>query len=295
MLRRTSVRAVLLSLVFALAGVGPSQAVPGPGDTSIHISNAKIYPAINNAKRPGSTVIEVLSVSPSEIVTLEIHGPGGNVVRTFTFPSPELSTRVFNWSGRDDSNALVPAGTYTVHLYDGSHVEVDTTGVIAVSRQRLVQKSLTRFFLPTQRVFKYAGRCSTMAQPSKRGWKGSVGYYSNTRCGTQTWRASAVITGHYTRLPVAERYGTVRVDTYGGAAKSRPGSRGGLDYSGETGWTAFKFAGSKVGWHTGLTALASDVVDTDRYFAWRFATAYKGRYDVAKFRLVVYYTVLSPS
>lgn len=290
MLGRNLVLAVIAALAATLVGVVPAQAAP-PDVTAITSSNAKIYPNIRTAKRPGNTTITVESTT-DDVTSLEIRNAADATVRTF-----DLSTSdTVQWGGRDAGGNLVPAGTYTLVALnvDGPAA---VTGTVTVSLQRLVRKTYTVRVLPTSQYWKYVGKCSTLRKPSRRGWTGSYGYYANTRCRTQTWDASAVITVHAVRVPRAERYIDARIDTYGGAAKAKPRSRGGIEYWNNPGekWTAFRYNASNVGWHNGATSGASGLVDAERYIAWRYMAAYNAQYDVARFRIVVHYDVLSAS
>ncbi|MES3002201.1 MAG: hypothetical protein V4787_16045, partial [Pseudomonadota bacterium] len=64
-----------------------------------------------------------------------------------------------------------------------------------------------------------------------RGWTGSLGYYANTKCTTNTSAASLVSTLHAVTLPkISGGYVSVRVSMYGGSATSRPGSKGVIRY-----------------------------------------------------------------
>ena len=81
------------------------------------------------------------------------------------------------------------------------------------------------------------------------------------------------------------------------SAKATPRSRGGIEYWSDAAqkWASFRFNGSRVGWHNGATVGATSHIDSERYLVWRFFTAFNSRYDVAKFRVVVRYDVLSAS
>jgi hypothetical protein len=288
MQRRTPVLALAAALAATALGVVPAQAA-APDVTSITSSHPTLYPNINNATRFGATAIAINSSDLSQIASLEVQNASHAAVRTFeiggTIPS-------VSWNGRDAGGTVVPTGTYSLVAYNGSHEAAPVTGSVNVSRQKLVRKALTVVMKPTRKIVKLVGRCSTLRSPSKRGWKGSYGYYANTRCKTQTWKASYVITGHALKVPAAERYDDLRIDTYGGAAKAKPRSRAFIDYYSTTGasnpWVATKASASKVGWHNGRTAAATHLVDSHRYVSWRFYTAYKAQYDLAKFRVTLH-------
>lgn len=290
MLGRIPVLALLLAVAATALGVVPAQAAP-PDVTAITPSNPTIYPNIGTAKRPANTTISVVS-NTDDVTSLQIRNTSDAIVRTFDLSTSDSVA----WGGRDTGGNLVPAGTYTLIAFNGAEAAT-VTGTVTVSLQRLVRKTYTVKVLPTRQYYKYVGRCSTLRKPSRRGWAGSYGYYANTRCRTQTWNASSVITVNAVRVPGAERYIDARIDTYGGAAKAKPGSRGGIQYWNNPGekWTSLRFSGSRVAWHNGVTASATPLVDSERYIAWRYFTAFGARYDVAKFRVVVRYDVLSAS
>ncbi|HWU20829.1 MAG TPA: FlgD immunoglobulin-like domain containing protein [Nocardioides sp.] len=285
----------VLALVAAIAatvvGVVPAQATAPPDVTAITASPATIYPRIGTAKRPAYTTITVESTT-NDVTSLEVRDAADATVQTFDLTASDTTV----WNGRDSGGSLVPAGSYTLIAFNGT-AAATVTGTVTVSLQRLVLKTYTVHTLPTRAAWKYVGKCSTLRKPSRRGWTGSYGYYANTKCRTQTWLASAVITVHDVRVPAAERYVDARIDTYGGAAKRKPGSRAGIEYWNNTGkkWVSFRLIGSKVAWHNGATAGATPLIDSQRFISWRFYTAYQGQYDVAKFRVVVHYDVLSAS
>ncbi len=281
----------MLAVAATALGIVPAQADP-PNVTAMTSSHPTIYPNIGTAKRPASTTISVVS-NTDDVTSLQVRAPGSDaVVQTLDLTASDS----VQWNGRDTAGNLVPAGAYTLVAFNGAEAAT-VTGTVTVSLQRLLRKTYTVRLLPTRIFGKYAGRCSTLRKPSKRGWAGSYGYYANTKCRRQTWDASAVVTLHGIRVPAAERYVDAHVDTYGGAAKAMPRSRGGIEYWSDAGqkWGSFRFNGSRVGWHNGATVGTTALVDSERWITWRFFTAFDARYDVAKFRVVVRYDVLSAS
>ena len=290
MLGRIPVLALVAAIAATLVCVAPTQAAP-PDVTAITSSPTTIYPRIATAKRPASTTITVTSTT-NDVTSLEVRDAADATVQTFDLTASDTT----QWNGRDTGGNLVPAGSYTLIAFNGTEAAT-VTGTVTVSLQHLVRKTYTVQTLPTKAYFKQVGRCSTLRKPSRRGWAGSYGYYANTKCRTQTWTASSVITVHAVRVPAAERYVDARIDAYGGAAKAQPGSRAGIDYWNNPGqkWVGFRFAGSKVAWHSGATLSATPLIDAQRFIAWRFYTAFKAQYDLAKFRVVVHYDVLSAS
>lgn len=292
-MRRTPVLAVLLSLAITLIGLSPARAT-APDITGITVSNSTIYPLIGTAERPGNTTITVVGQGGT-VDHLEVRDATNATVHTLELGFDGQSIA---WQGRNANDVLLPAGTYTIVAIGTApgFEESPHTAQLTISRQHLVRTTFTRTIAANRYALKLVGKCSTLRKPSRRGWAGSLGFYANTRCRTQTWNASRVLTLNATRLPAAERYVDLHIDAYGGGAKARPGSRGEISYfTNDTDLTAVKFVGSKVGWHNGLTRSAGNLVDSNGWVAWRFATAFKSKYDVAKFRVVVRYDVLSAS
>ncbi len=294
MLRRIPVVAVLLGLAITTIGVSPTEAV-APNVTAITASNATIYPGINTAKRPGTTNITVTATDPENVAYLDVRDSSDTLVLEITLPTS--SSPAAQWNGRDTGGSLVPAGTYTILALSSAHEAATATATVTVSRQHLVAKTFTTTVAANHYIYKNVGRCSTLRKPSRRGWKGSLGFYANTRCKAQTWPASRVITIYEVHLPSAERYDDLRVQTYGGAAKAKPRSQALVDFwsSAQQTWFAGKFIASKVGWHNSYTVSPSALLFDGSWFNWRLSTAFKSQYDVAKFTVVMHYDVLSAS
>ncbi len=290
MLRRTPVLVLLAALAATLLGAVPAQAAP-PEVTAITSSKPTIYPLIGTTRRPAATTITVASAT-DDVSSLEIRTASGFVVRTFDLSASDTVT----WNGRGASGNPVAAGSYTLLAYNGTEAAA-VTGTVRVSLQRLVRKSATVVALPGKAMWRYVGRCSSLRKPARPGWTGSYLYAANTRCRTQTWNASAVITVHAARVPAAERYVSLRVDAFGGAARSAPRSRAAIEYWDEPGrkFSDFRFSASRLGWHNGPTVPATRYVDAQRLVSWRYMTAYKNKYGVGRFRVVLHYDVLSAS
>lgn len=294
MLRRIPVVAVLLALAITTIGVSPTEAV-APNVTAITASHATIYPGINTAKRPGTTTITVTATDPGNVAYLDIRDSADTLVLEITVPaSPSPNAQ---WNGRDTGGALVPAGTYTILALSSAHEAATATTTVAVSRQHLVAKTFTTSLAANHYIYKNVGRCSTLRKPSRRGWKGSLGFYANTRCKAQTWPASRVITIYEIHLPSAERYDDLRVQTYGGAAKAKPGSRALVDFwsTSQQTWFAGKFISGKVGWHNSLAVAPGALTFDGSWINWRLSTAFNSQYDIAKYTVVMHYDVLSAS
>lgn len=236
-------------------------------------------------------------------VQLDIRNSAGSLVLTRVDEIvADASSVGFGWDGRNQQRALVAAGVYSLAFtaIDSSDNRSETKTVsMTVSRKRLVTKTMWRTVRAAgSKVDQYVGRCSTLRRPSARGWVGSLGLYSNTRCGSNDER-SLVATAHAVRVPKAfqNRYGSLVVKVYGGAARSRPNSRALLEYLrvSDKAWVKDQVIGPRVGTKTGQTAAAGRFVHaktTEPWVAWGLLTARGHRYDVRDFTVVLRYTVL---
>jgi hypothetical protein len=285
--RRIPILATAAAVLITALGIAPAQAEV-PDISAISASPTTIYPLINNAKRPGITTITVTGIA-STVAALEIRNAADVKVRDLNLAGQNTVT----WNGRDNSSAVVPGGSYKiVAIGSGSDVSA-VEGAVTVSGQKLVHKTYTKTVTAAYSLaYKFVGKCSTLRKPSKRKWKGSLGFYANAKCKKQTWNASAVSTQHVLRLPAAEQYTDMRVNTYGGAHKR--GSRGLIRYFPLTGNKSVSdtFISSKVGNHTGPLRKTTNMVSANHWISWGFVTAYKSQYDVKSFTVVVHYDVL---
>ncbi len=277
--------------VFPAAGFTGTLAVDrvGPAVTSVSSSRTAIWPLVNSAKYPGSTVLTVTG-SLVDVAGLQLR-------RGTTTINLTLAAGQITWYGRPSgasTGALAPAGTYTARAVDAAGNASTQSAVVVLSAQKMILKTLRRTTTPrATKVDQYVGRCSTLRRPSLRGWVGSFGYYANTKCARQTFRASGVSTAHAVFLPKAERYVDIRVEAYGGAARSKPSSRAVIRYLNTGGnWVNEKTVSRTLGTHRGVTRSTTGVVFGDRSFAWGFLTGFGNRYDVKNFTLVLRYYVL---
>jgi hypothetical protein len=212
----------------------------------------------------------------------------GNLSQSTTTPT--------TWSGyvtaRDNSQMVLPAGSYTVYLVDAAGNR-KLAGTIIVDHRKLVARTYTKTVSAAgSMVDTYVGKCSSLRR-GVRGWYGSLGYYANTRCGTQTGAASEVHTVNQLKLPTAPYYKSVELYTYGGAAKSRPGSQAIMFYLTPRGYFYDKgTATAPVGSHHGYLSNAESYMWPGHYFVWALATAYNHQYDVKHFTVICHYYVL---
>ena len=139
----------------------------------------------------------------------------------------------------------------------------------------------------------YVGRCSTLRKPSLRGWTGSLGLYTNTKC-RRTFENSLIVTMHAVRTPLgAVKYGDFRVSAYGGAAKAAPRSLAYLEYLNRSeDWVADTRMSTSLTTHHGATRPGSNFVWGDRYVVWGAYTAMGAKYDIKNFTVTLKYFVL---
>jgi len=264
-----------------------------PVVTSATTERPTIYPRVTTDRYPGSTRVTLTSAVDPQTVTPRVQNSAGTLVGTAQEVSYKPNSLTYSWHGRDANNAVVPPGTYTIVLVDEWGNRSAVGARIQVSGLRYIAKEWHRTVSASGSLDeKFVGRCSTLRKPSLRKWKGSLGFYANTKCGTQTWKASGVSTLHYTRLPALNTT-SVRVTVKGGAAKRKPRSRGVIRYlSNDDGWIYEKTTGSKVGSHHGNWSPSEYVVLDGNYLAWGFYTGWGDRYDVKSFEVTVRYYVV---
>lgn len=252
-----------------------------------------IYPRINNAVRRGSSTVTFTGTLDGQEL-LEIRNSDGAVVARPKLHRVDARKATVVWKGAGADGKLLPKGTYVFVLTDQLGNATNVVARVTLSRQRLVTKTFKHPVTAQDGlVGKYVGKCSQLVRPATRGWISSLGFYANTRCGTTTWNASAVSTLHRRKLPTADTYLSVRIDTYGGARPGVPGSEAVIRYlTTKQTWVDDRILGSKAALHTGATRSAKGMIDSDRYLYWGVATAYGNQYDVAKFTIVVRYTTL---
>lgn len=263
----------------------------GPTNDGLTVSRTEIHPRAIDALRAYRTV--AISITDSEQLDyhdlLEIRNGSGTTVRHLepSYESAWLGTAT--WDGRDDAGALVPGGTYRVVPVDENGNPSATTRTVTVAHTAGTLRTYRRTLsAAATTIDKAVGRCSTLRRPALRGWSGSLGYYSNSRCRGSD-EASTVSTLNALRLPVAAlRYADARVDTYGGAARRMPRSRGLIRLWVGDRWSAFSVMSRTLGAHTGPRG-SGTAVDRDRWVVWNVATALGNRYDVKSFTVTVRY------
>lgn len=268
--------------------------VTAPVVTAVQASDSTIFPVADGFHDIVS--IETHAWDASDMtVKHEIRNAAGELVRSLG-PVPASSVTVQTWDGRDATGRIVPSGRYTVTTIVTDAFDQSTAAgpfTITVSTKRLVNRTFTRTVTAKESlVAKSVGRCSTLKMPSARGWRGSMGLYTGTRC-KGSIKATLVSTAHALRVPAALRYGSIRVTAYGGAAKAEPRSLAYLTYlHPRDGWGADTQMSTRLGDHAGTTVRAGDYLFKDGTFEWGAYTADGARYDIKNFTVRMTYTVL---
>lgn len=290
--------------ISAPAAAAPPDRTP-PVVQASSASPATFYPVVDgfrDTKRVDFVVTDETTTAHTVLTIDVVGGPDNASLRTYTRSQVAPIQDSWQWDGRTTEGTLAPAGTYQmlVSATDPDGNVSESYGIpVTVSHARLVTKSFRRTVRAAgSKVDQFVGGCSALRRPSARGWTGSLGLYSNTRCRSDGQR-SVVATAHAIRVPRAfqNRYGSLTVKLYGGAARSRPSSKALLEYLRvrDKEWVQDKFVGSPVGTKSGNTATAGLFVhekSTEPWVAWGLMTAVGHRYDVRDFTVVLTYTVL---
>lgn len=265
-----------------------------PGIEDLTVTRPVIHPlAVNALQVHRTTRIDLHDAEQFAYDEgVEVRDSQGRTVRHLEPQFPSATRGTTTWDGRDDSGVLVAEGAYTVVAVDPAGNPSLVLRTVTVSHDRGVLRTFRRTVSAAgSRTDTFVGRCSTLRRPALRGWAGSLGFYANTRCDRSTWEASAVSTVHRVRVPAAVRWRDFRVDTYGGHARLRPGSRALIRYHALDGWRSERMLGSRVQTHTGPMSDAAGFVRDQRYLYWGLAAAYGHHWDVRSFTLVLrYYT-----
>jgi hypothetical protein len=269
------------------------------------VRNATFFPAGDGYKDVVQLTYEVSddSADPTLSRRVQITDSQGQVVLDRTADVTTPGSHSLQWDGRNSAGRIQPKGDYNLTIR-----VTDSSGNASRSRSRTVTLSPKRIVTRTFRrtvgaagslVDRRVGGCSTVRKPSLHGWAGSLGYYSNTRCRGRGFRSVAsTINGVSVPRAFQGRYGALRVSAYGGAARTRPGSRGGLEYWNQKrrDWVGWSIMSARVGNHGGKSVGARPIVnpnpDGRPFVIWAALTAASYRYDVKTFTVVLKYQLL---
>jgi flagellar hook capping protein FlgD len=263
-----------------------------PPAGAVSVSSKSLYPYRDGYQ---DTVAVDLGVTNERVdAQLEVLDDEGQMVKKF---HESQSLGEFTWDGRVTGGGDAPAGNYTFRATltdDLGNAAVYEGGPVTVSSKKLVTRTFRKTVTAAGSMQdKSIGRCSVLKRPSARGWAGSFGYYTNTKC-DGTWDKSVVVTMHAVKVPAAHSYGTFNVSTYGGAAKSRPGSYLFLDQLTKKGTWGDKDTrlGYQLGAHRGPTHQAAAYLYGGRSLVWSVYTGLGAAYDVKGFTVTMSYQVL---
>ena len=206
-------------------------------------------------------------------------------------------TYSWEWDGRV-GGTLQPAGRYTLtaRLPDrfGRIVTV-SLGNFWI-RHLATVKGVRTWSAGTQATYARVGRCSSVVEPGTRGWAGSVGLLSLSRC--RSTAGSDDLAGQTFAFAVdarlIERVVAWRLDAYG--APVRSGMRASLQGLTPNGWQRSAVLGAGLDWDNGTTRTSGfgtlrSSSDGRRYLTFHAqAQAVNGnRYDIKLIRTVLTY------
>lgn len=209
-------------------------------------------------------------------------------------------TTRFRWYTDDEDRVLSGDRVFEVRAIDEAGNVGSAQQVVEVDAARTLKVTAAYKLLPAKYIYaKSVGRCSSLKRPSSHRWRGSLGYYSQTKCRARAKGASDVVVWHAAWLPMPLRrndYHRIWIDGWGGAARHQRSAYAvfGLwdkkDHFHRTHqWT------KRVGWHTGAATRDKRFVryqDGRPYLMWSVGLTDGSRFDVKKFGLWVEYTAL---
>jgi hypothetical protein len=239
--------------------------------------------------------------------TLEVTNAHGD--RVFRSLPSQLSDQDFNWNdapswdGRK-GGTIVPEGRYraTLTVVDLAGNTTTWSTPFRVSHKHLQWTLFKRTVTAADSIYgkPYIGRCATLARPAQGGPRGSLGFYSATKC-HGTLASAGVATNHGMYIPKAYKnhWDYAQVILNGGPATSAKGNYINLAYlrpNSRKLWNG-KFFTKGNGAHKGLRYPigASGVFgrSTDRpYIVWTNGATAGSRYDVRSYTVLVRYQAL---
>lgn len=292
----------LASLVVAASGLAattlPATAEGEPVITSMTTNSSAIYPYWDGYR--DSISIKVYMNAPYDawdVASLDIVSDStGETVSTLT-PVGNYLPYGFSWRGRATSGEYVPAGVYTLRarVTDSSNNMSEFEKKVTVVREKIEHRTFRKIVTAYDSSYgQYVGRCSTLRRPSLRGWFGSFGLYSNTKC-TKTFDASYISTVHRLEVPASvTAYGFFQVSPYSGAAKAAPRSLAYLEYhKNNNDWRASTRLGVALTRHPGERVYGDKFVK-EGHVTWGVYTARGARYDLKDFKVTIEYSALIP-
>ncbi|HET7691050.1 MAG TPA: hypothetical protein VFK41_11745 [Nocardioidaceae bacterium] len=264
--------------------------VTGPS-AGVLVNRSTFYPVVDGYLDKVGLTATTSNDEYNPTGEIEIRSSLGALVHSFEAPGTRM-----DWNGRNGGGQLLPAGTYTVTAVVTDRLGNETSSAsksLVLSHKKLVAKTFKKTIAAAKTLEKaFVGKCSSLVR-GVRGWSGSLGLHTNTKC-KGNFKESLVETIHATKVPAAHSYGDLRISTYGGNAKSMPGSYLFFDMltnKGEWGSRDTRL-GYNVGLHAGPRKKGANYVWGDRYVVWDVYTWGPARYDVKSFTITLKYTVL---
>lgn len=251
---------------------------------------SRFYPVKDGYR---DTIAFTPSLGPDHQVPAKVEfiGATGRAVRTLS-GATLVDGSPFTWTGRNASGDLVPAGDYRVRIStvdDAGNTSTFTSTAFTLSHQRLVEKAWTgTLSAEGSWVGQENGSCSSTRHPGLRGWNGSVGYYSQSRCTGRDDRSRLAVGIHGMTLPKALSISDIRLQVYGGATRAGTDSWGSVNWFDNAGNILSRTYGTgpKATWHFGGAPAAGRVLwDDHRTIYWAMVVGSGDRYDVALYRV----------
>lgn len=270
---------------------------PAPRIVSFTQSAPTIYPTRDGYRDTMRFTMKSAVFDPADEVSLQIEDAAvGGIVRTLRpITSSAAGGYVFEWDGRHEEGGVIWAGPFraVVTLRDSVARAPEDTEQLSVN---VVLKHLeSRVFRKTvsaagSKVAQYVGRCSRLRSPSRHGWTGSLGLYSNTRCRDGA-TASTVRTTHRITLPAAAEYSNPVINVYGGSPRLNTSDMARLLVRTDAGtWEWLTEDQSRVQWYGGMAS--RDAIAKDRTVTWALRVRGGRHWDAKSFAVRVPYRVL---
>lgn len=253
-----------------------------------------VYPARDEYRDWVRFTVQATGASAAEAVVRD--ASGAEVVRIPLVETAKGWAGAFH--GRDDRSRVVPEGEYAVELVasDLAGNTASTTRWIEVSHAEREMTTETLTLRPADVLLdSRVGACSQLRRPSARGGRGTLGFYSQTRCTHPRRSDVSAVFGVYLPPAFLANYKEIRLKMLAGGAV---GSRGA--YLVET-------IESPKGQFTERLELGpsmrtwkmrfqwSDIHDVEGerpYLIWHLGLTAGSRYDVQQMQLVVRYETL---
>jgi FlgD Ig-like domain/Bacterial Ig domain len=270
----------------------------GPRWSDLNTSNKTVFPVNDNYK--DSTVLSARVGETSSSTKVEIRKAGGPLVRTISLGRVDAGKVRATWNGRKSNGDLASKGKYLFRF-----VGTDRNGVVGksndkavyVSDKKLVAKTVTKTVSAKGSFLSNAsGDCSGVYtldyRGSRYGWSGGLGYYSRSKCNGSS-SDDLAFAFHRAAAPKAVRYGSLRVDAYGGGAfrNAGPGLIALYKNNENQDLGAVKKTSTGLAWHAGPKVDGSGYVRNGKLW-WGFGTVKGNWFDVKEFRLTWRVSVL---